>query len=44
MNSSPPNRPAVLSLRERKKLETHLAIQREALRLFKGQGFEATTV
>ena len=44
MNSSPPTRQAVLSLRERKKLKTHLAIQREALRLFKEQGYEATTV
>jgi AcrR family transcriptional regulator len=35
---------AKLSLRERKKVKTHLAIQREALRLFREQGFEATTV
>lgn len=33
-----------LSLRERKKLRTHLAIQRHALRLFRKQGFEATTI
>ena len=44
MNSSPLNKQVVLSLRERKKLATHLAIQREALRLFKEQGYEATTV
>jgi AcrR family transcriptional regulator len=44
MSSSPLNKQVVLSLRERKKLATHLAIQREALRLFKEQGYEATTV
>jgi AcrR family transcriptional regulator len=44
MDSSPLNKQVVLSLRERKKLATHLAIQREALRLFKEQGYEATTV
>jgi AcrR family transcriptional regulator len=36
--------PHALSLRERKKLKTHLAIQREALRLFHEQGFDETTV
>ena len=44
MSSSPQNKSAHLSLRERKKLKTHLAIQRQALRLFKKQGYEATTV
>ena len=44
MSSSPQSKPTGLSLRERKKLETHLAIQGEALRLFKKQGYEATTV
>jgi AcrR family transcriptional regulator len=33
-----------LGLRERKKLRTHLAIQRQALRLFRKQGYEATTI
>jgi AcrR family transcriptional regulator len=33
-----------LSLRERKKLETRLAIQDQALRLFVTQGYDATTV
>jgi AcrR family transcriptional regulator len=31
-------------LRERKKAKTHLAIQEAALRLFRAQGYEATTV
>lgn len=44
MSSSPRNDPSRLGLRERKKLKTHLAIQREALRLFAKQGYEATTV
>jgi AcrR family transcriptional regulator len=44
MSSSPQSKPTGLSLRERKKLKTHLAIQGEALRLFKKQGYEATTV
>ena len=44
MSSSPRSEPAKLSLRERKKLKTHLAIQGEALRLFAEQGYEATTV
>ena len=44
MSSSPRIKPPELSLRERKKLKTHLAIQREALRLFKEQGYEATRV
>jgi AcrR family transcriptional regulator len=44
VSSLPPNDRAVPSLRERKKLKTHLAIQREALRLFTKQGYEATTV
>ena len=43
MSSSSPGKPTD-SLRERKKLKTHLAIQREALRLFREQGYEATTV
>ena len=33
-----------LGLRERKKLRTRSAIQREALRLFHAQGFEETTI
>lgn len=33
-----------LSLRERKKIKTRLAIQRHALRLIREQGYEATTV
>jgi len=45
MSSSPRSeRPAGLSLRERKKLKTHLAIQGEAMRLFREQGYEGTTV
>ena len=33
-----------LGLRERKKMRTRAAIQREALRLFKKQGYEETTI
>jgi AcrR family transcriptional regulator len=33
-----------MGLRERKKIKTHAAIQREALRLFREQGYGATTV
>jgi AcrR family transcriptional regulator len=33
-----------MSLRERKKLKTHRSIQLEALRLFRAQGFDETTV
>jgi AcrR family transcriptional regulator len=36
--------PPKLGLRERKKLKTRLAIQQQALRLFREQGYEATTV
>src|SRR6266852_4291227 len=36
--------PVALGLRERKKLKTKEAIQREALRLFQEQGYEATTI
>jgi AcrR family transcriptional regulator len=39
---SPGERPA-LGLRERKKAKTRAAIQRHALRLFREQGYEATT-
>ena len=35
---------ATLGLRERKKLKTRAAIQREAMRLFKEKGFQATTI
>jgi AcrR family transcriptional regulator len=38
-----PDQPA-LGLRERKKARTRAAIQRHALRLFRGNGYEATTV
>jgi AcrR family transcriptional regulator len=41
--SSQDDRPAI-GLRERKKAKTHAAIQREALRLFREQGYAATTV
>jgi AcrR family transcriptional regulator len=41
---SPPSEPARLGLRERKKLKTRLTIQTEALRLFRTQGYDATTV
>ena len=44
MSSSSQSKPTRLSLRERKKLKTHLAIQRQALRLFRKQGYEMTTV
>lgn len=37
------DRPAV-GLRERKKARTRAAIQQEALRLFRAQGYEATTI
>jgi AcrR family transcriptional regulator len=36
--------PVALGLRERKKLKTKEAIQREALRLFKEQGYAETTI
>jgi AcrR family transcriptional regulator len=36
--------PIATSLRERKKLKTRVAIQREAMRLIKKQGYEQTTV
>lgn len=36
--------PIALGLRERKKLKTKEAIQREALRLFQQQGYETTTI
>jgi AcrR family transcriptional regulator len=37
------DRPAI-GLRERKKAKTHATIQQEALRLFREQGYDATTV
>jgi AcrR family transcriptional regulator len=37
------DRPAI-GLRERKKAKTHATIQKEALRLFREQGYDATTV
>src|SRR5260370_33715714 len=36
--------PVALGLRERKKLKTKEAIQREALRLFQAQGYAETTI
>ena len=36
--------PPASGLRERKKAKTHEAIQREALRLFKAQGYSETTI
>lgn len=36
--------PAARGLRERKKLKTKEAIQREAMRLFQAQGYEQTTI
>src|SRR2546422_11555826 len=36
--------PIARGLRERKKLKTKEAIQREAMRLFQEQGYEATTI
>jgi AcrR family transcriptional regulator len=46
MSTPPLERPleAKLSLRERKKLKTRRSIQEHALRLFREQGYEATTV
>jgi AcrR family transcriptional regulator len=41
---SPEDRPQRLGLRERKKANTRAAIQRHALRLFREQGYDATTV
>lgn len=43
MSSSSPSKPTV-SLRERKKLKTHDAIQQHALRLFREQGYDDTTI
>ena len=43
MGSSPEGRPKV-GLRERKKARTRAEIQRQALKLFRGRGYEATTV
>jgi AcrR family transcriptional regulator len=39
-----PAEPRHLGLRERKKLRTRAAIQAQALRLFRDQGYDATTV
>lgn len=44
MSASPPEQRAQVGLRERKKVRTRAAIQHEALRLFRDQGYEATTV
>jgi AcrR family transcriptional regulator len=41
--SPPPSERPALGLRERKKAKTRAAIQRHALRLFREQGYEATT-
>jgi len=39
-----PELPAAWGLRERKKQKTRMAIQREAMRLFQEQGYDATTI
>lgn len=44
MNGSPPETPPKVGLRERKKAKTRAAIQHEALRLFRLQGYERTTM
>ncbi len=44
MSSTPPRDETRPSLRERKKTRTRFAIQQEALRLFREQGYTATTV
>jgi AcrR family transcriptional regulator len=44
MNTSLHDTHPALGLRERKKAKTRAAIQRHALRLFREQGYEATTV
>src|SRR5947209_18763354 len=44
MTPLPPSDRAVAGLRERKKARTKAAIQQEALRLFREQGYEATTI
>src|SRR5215469_3487724 len=44
MRELPAGSPPVQGLRERKKAKTRAAIQRHALRLFRTQGYEATTV
>jgi AcrR family transcriptional regulator len=40
----PPEEPPRPSLRERKKAKTRATIQHEALRLFRGRGYEGTTI
>ena len=44
MNPTQPAEGARQGLRERKKARTRFAIQQEALRLFREQGYGATTV
>lgn len=44
VNASPPEPARPPGLRERKKAKTRAAIQHEALRLFRLQGYDATTV
>jgi AcrR family transcriptional regulator len=44
VSALPPEIGPVSGLRERKKAKTRAAIQHEALRLFREQGYEATTV
>jgi AcrR family transcriptional regulator len=44
LGTTDPETGAPWGLRERKKMRTRLAIQREAMRLFQEQGYEATTI
>jgi AcrR family transcriptional regulator len=44
VKESADNKSPVTSLRERKKIKTRIAVQKQAMRLFRKQGYEATTV